>query len=317
MTMLRLCRVTRKVLCLALSLAIVFGAASASAEPDDASASGSLDLGDWIPSLGFSVGFLSDEADGGVESGGLRPSIDGHSYLLDQLLSGSFGIASPALPLPGEPRIFARGSLLGLLGPARILTEEGDPSEFAVPRPTPRDGATISVPAEVVAGQGSVVEAEIQPFAVAAGLGVSFKFELGERTLRIKPSFEYLREDIEVTGRVHHAEGERLVTGGPPENSPIGDTVDDSGLVLIMLDGVEQRTFDSIGPGLELELEVTRTGPLLVSIFAETAATRVLGDRDIEFRASDALGNAATFRFEKASWSYRAGLGVRIHLTGD
>lgn len=300
-----------------LPLAFVLGSTPASAQSEDQSAPGIRYLGDWIPSIGFSYGFLVDQAKGDVSSGGLRMSVDGPSDLLDQMIGGSLELASPQLPIPGKPRIFVRGSALGLFGPARILAEEGFVGQLDVPLPAPRDRVVIVIPGSVVGGQGSVVNAEIQPFAVAAGVGVSFTTKLGDRTLRIKPSFEYLREQIEVTGQVHHVLGERVVTGGAPSLDPAGDTVDDTTLFLTMLSGSEKRTFDSIGPGLQLELDIVRSGPVLMSISIEGAATRVLDDREIRFSASDPEGNTATFHFEKERWVYRAGVGIHVHFAPE
>ena len=49
-------------------------------------------------------------------------------------------------------------------------------------------------------GIGSETTAEVQPMVIAAGAGIAFSFDLFGRRVRIKPSAEYLREEIDFTG---------------------------------------------------------------------------------------------------------------------
>jgi hypothetical protein len=58
------------------------------------------------------------------------------------------------------------------------------------------------------------------------------------------------------------------------------------GIRRVTLVGNGDRTFHGLGPGLELELEVGRFGPLGVSVFAGADAYRILGERKISFSDS-------------------------------
>ena len=54
-------------------------------------------------------------------------------------------------------------------------------------------------------GQGTRIYAELDPFLLTAGAGIAFTFEVWERTIRVKPSVEYIREELTVTGIVNRA----------------------------------------------------------------------------------------------------------------
>jgi hypothetical protein len=165
--------------------------------------------------------------------------------------------------------------------------------------------ATDLVSETNVGGQGSSTTAEVKPLLLSAGAGVAFTLEPWERRLRIKPSVEYLREEIEVTGVVHRAED----TTPPPIP---GDTTADR---FIEMQGSGQKTYHGIGPGLEVELDTARAGPFMLTIFVSGAAYKILGDREVSFTDSftDEFGTeTAAWSFEKPAWSYRAGVGLRF-----
>jgi hypothetical protein len=54
-------------------------------------------------------------------------------------------------------------------------------------------------------GQGAHVRVKTEALVVAAGAGIAFTFKVGGRTFRLKPSFEYMREELQVSGRLRRA----------------------------------------------------------------------------------------------------------------
>jgi hypothetical protein len=88
--------------------------------------------------------------------------------------------------------------------------------------------------------------------------------------------------------------------------------------------GSDSQVYNAIGPGLELEMDVIRSrGWLGVSLFMGARAYRTLGDRSIEFGAtqsySDILGNDVAFanwEVEINPWIYRAHVGIRFQWLG-
>jgi hypothetical protein len=87
--------------------------------------------------------------------------------------------------------------------------------------------------------------------------------------------------------------------------------------------GTESGEFDGVGPGVELEMDTGRFGPLGVSLFLGVHAYYIPGDRDIFFGEQrsfdDPLGQTthqAASRVSVAPWMYRAGLGIRFAWLG-
>ena len=88
------------------------------------------------------------------------------------------------------------------------------------------------------------------------------------------------------------------------------------------------------GPGLDLEMDTGRFGPLGTSLFLGARFYRILGNRKIELSDSqsfpqefladgvtpaDGLGPVETnarFRFEVDPWNYRVGIGLRFYWLG-
>ena len=81
------------------------------------------------------------------------------------------------------------------------------------------------------------------------------------------------------------------------------------------MQGSGKKTYHGIGPGLEVELDTARAGPFMLTIFLSGQAYKILGDRVVSFTGSFSdvyRDETADWRFEKAAWSYRAGVGLRF-----
>ena len=79
------------------------------------------------------------------------------------------------------------------------------------------------------------------------------------------------------------------------------------------------------GPGLELEMETDRFGPVGTTLFLDFFAYKVLGDRTVVLADTatytDALGGpdeyAARWSATVDPWIFRAGLGMRFQWLGS
>ena len=246
----------------------------------------------WVPSLGLTSGILVGGARGDVSSS-VRPSAGGSESLISPWIGASLEIMTPAWePLGGRTRFFAHGGVAANVGFDRDLAKEGAPAKFVAPTLPPINSDAV------VQGQGSVTSTQPAGFQASAGAGVSFTIETGWRRLRIKPSFEYLVEEIEVDGLVHRA---TLLDPNVPSFN------------FISISGSQTEFFHSIGPGLEIEADIARGGPVLVALLVSGSAVHILGDRDVDFSSTDATGlDTATWGYRKDAWTYRAHVGVRF-----
>ena len=101
----------------------------------------------------------------------------------------------------------------------------------------------------------------------------------------------------------------------------------------ISLTGSGQGRFNAFGPGLDLEVDVGRFGPIGAALFLGANAYRNVGDRTIDFSAgperffllSNSQGGLAgdpgsvaeaNFRVEVDPWIYRAHVGIRFQWLG-
>jgi hypothetical protein len=95
-----------------------------------------------------------------------------------------------------------------------------------------------------------------------------------------------------------------------------------------ILSAKKSQEFDGFGPGLDLEMDVGRFGPIGTALFVGLHGYYLPGDRDIEFQTSqtydDQLSpsaavdvNSASWKLRVAPWIYRAGIGIRFHWLGS
>ena len=249
----------------------------------------------------------------------------GSDVFLSPFVGASLELMTPgAQPLPGRPRAFVHGDSSLAFAFDRPVALASVPNDVVFPTPRPVNTEIL------VKGVGARTSGEVQTLLLSGGIGAAFTVDAWERRLRIKPSFEYMREEIQVSGRL--TRGFRKDTGlfrnqnfGRPPGGP-GNTgpVDQPALFLapINIEAEETKPFHGIGPGLELEMDAARAGPLMLSVFLTGRAYKMLGDLALDIEGSDTITDpalvggtqtvSAQFKFNIHSWSYLGGLGLRF-----
>jgi hypothetical protein len=288
----------------------------------------------WVPSLAITSGILVENAQASVAST-LRADEDppffddsGESTFIGPLVSASLELMAPAWSdLWGRPRLFAHAGAGANFAFEKDVAKEGAPGTLEVP-PLDLLVPPVGNPG-VVRGQGSATSVQPRHLLLSAGGGIAFSLDAWGRRFRIKPSFEYLREEVEVTGVVSAA---TIEYAGTPTTPP---GLDPPTFNLFTGSESERQVFHGIGPGLELEADVARSGSLVWSVLAFGGLYRILGDRTVEF--SETLWQTttypdhpntpppppvpsdftATWKYQKDPWSYRAHLGIRIRWAPD
>lgn len=217
------------------------------------------------------------------------------------MVEGSLELMTPRLISTAPfPRLFVHADLSAAFGSERKLAGERDPASLSSPelRPTLND-----IPERAVGGQGSRSNSQLGRLVLSAGAGVAFTTQLWQRTVRLKPSFEYLRQEVDLEGRLHRAVKERA-----PADSR--GTLDD--FRLIRLRATDSETQHALGAGLEVEVDSGRLGPFALSVFALGRGYRFLGDLDYTLSDTNEFGETARWDFEFDPWGWRAGLGIRF-----
>ena len=287
----------------------------------------------WVPSLAITSGVTIQKQegfmnsvlfeDGSPTSIPLRGFVKGNDTAVSPFVGGALELMAPALPIPTRPRLFVSGEILPTFASDRDVALEGDPgcvrgSEPDVPCARDEDGSRVrGFGEDAVNGVGSSTSAQIDTLVFGASLGVAFPLQFGKRQLRIKPSIGWINYEVEAEGFVVDAACDPVTrcTDVGPTPGFLRETI---------LSGSDSQRFNGIGPGLDVELDTGRYGPLGVSLFMGGRAYAIVDDRTISFGATqtydDQLGMdvaEAQFEVEVDSWIYRAHVGIRFHWLGD
>jgi hypothetical protein len=317
----------------------------------------------WVPSVSVFGGALIQNADSTVASGPLfdpfrlnshpqfdgepqktlclpedpitciRPSASGSDRQVTPFVMASAELMSPALSdVPGMPRAFAHVDAALSFSRTRNIAREGVPGEVMFPPDLPQQDFPTGV--LNVFGQGSQTSSWVKSLLLSSGLGVAFTADIGERRLRIKPSVEYLWEKIQVEGQVSRVARvtflDRVDPDEPPgPSNPLKPATCTAASLqdcrVIQLSGKDHQVFQGVGPGLELEMDAARAGPVILSLYSAAAAYRMMGDLTMEFSdtqraAPNFPGDSnenAVWTYEKDPWSYRAGVGLRFRYAPE
>jgi len=295
----------------------------------------------WTPSLSIIGGFTAQREDGKTQAlftaasngavSDVRPPTDGDDLSVTPLVGGRLELTSPDLPLPLKPRLFFGGEFGGLFGIDRTLAGEADPGQLKPPIP---EGGNLSWDENAARGQGSEVVANMGTVFYGATIGLAFPFQAFGRAMWIKPAFVWMRYEVETDGKIVDLEcytsppfrpfaNQRLNTCNRTNDPLRPDSIQRE----TRLEASDNKWFDGIGPGLDLEMEVGRFGAIGASLFLGGRAYKVLGDTKIEMSASqdfvdeggDLVAGQANgdFEVELDDWIYRADLGIRFSWLGS
>jgi hypothetical protein len=253
---------------------------------------------DWVPALGVYSSINIHNADGLAESP--QRGLEKEDFLkVFAALEGHLELMSPVFYSGlGDPRVFVRAGA-GRSWDSRHLTAEGKPGRPMV-NLLPNGGQP---PLPGVTGQGTGVRTQFSPYFYTAAAGLAFSIPLEERSLRIKPSIEYRHGSTEIEGLVSNA-----ISIADDGNCPCS---------LGFLSTNEQKDYDMLGAGLELEVDAQRAGSFMISLFASTQAYRVLSGRKIRASTSGFLDDGVTplsmrSRVFLDEWRFSAGVGLRL-----
>jgi hypothetical protein len=297
---------------LVLGALLALAAGAEEHEPSQPGA-GSSDAPFWWAAVGLEGGAFVHELEGSVESSDIanppidnpqpiRPPAMGTGKYVTPYIEGSLELFGPALMWGVRP--FAGVSLGGEFSVTRDIAKEGTPGEFEIPPNFPGSTTGTAELEALVRGQGSRLSAEFSKFYLTAGIGASIPVETDSHSIRVKPSFRYMRDEVEAVGLVNRA----VLTQSVPRPTSLDD------FRLISLSASDSQTFDLIGGGLEVDTDLSRKGSMVASVFVAGAVYFVVGDRGFDFAATNPAGEYAAFRVERDPVSYRLGIGVRLRF---
>jgi len=286
----------------------------------------------WVPSLAITSGVTIQKQEGFADSVlfedmspnpiPLQGFAKGDDIAVSPFVGGSLELMAPALPIPTRPRLFVSGEILPTFASDRDLAISGDPGCVSGPEPdapcarSPGGLSGENFDENSANGQGTSLIAQIDTVVFGASLGVAFPLQFGKRQLRIKPSIGWINYEVETEALVVDA------SCGDPNKLPPNRCNDF--LRETTLTASDSQRFNGIGPGLDIEMDTGRYGPLGVSLFTGFRAYAIVGDRTISFSAEetfvDRLGMdraVAQFEVEVDPWIYRAHVGIRFHWLGS
>jgi len=295
----------------------------------------------WVPSFAITGGANFQDQRGWVDSvvfedGSPTPvplegSFSDEDLQVAPFVAASLELMTPAFDIPTRPRLFVSGEILPTFATKRTLVIDGDPGCIRGPEPgAPCDEEPGSrerpFGEDGTNGAGSKTTAKILDLAYGANLGVAFPFRIGKRQLRVKPSLGWINYGVEAKGLVVNAMCTPVVLvnqqirGGCVD---VGNGAPAGFLRETELKGDETRRFNGIGPGLDLEMDAARFGPIGAALFLGGRAYYILGNRSMEFGAEEAYDDQfgmdvaeARFKVKVDAWLFRAHVGIRFQWLG-
>jgi hypothetical protein len=287
----------------------------------------------------------------------LRAPKSGEDHAVSPFIGGAIELMTPAMMR--RFRLFGAVEVLPTFAPERTLTHEGLPSRIRGPQigsvlaqclspgedcednkhfttgapgtqSGPRGDRDAFGKGEAN-GQGMQMSVQLDQLAYGAKAGFSVAFQYRGHELRIKPSVGWIHYKIGAKGYMVDPTCKALAPP-PPGNSICTNTYDfftgairqTGQLRESILSAHDSGVFDGVGPGVDLEMQAGRFGPIGTALFLGGQAYYLPGDRDIDFQAtrgfSDFFGNdtnTAQWNVRVAPWIYRIGLGVRFQWLGS
>jgi hypothetical protein len=283
------------------------GAGSAAAEPVD-----ERELGRWVPSFSLLSGISAQKAEGHLATSDIvgpedpagnseHPLLPGtpatdRTRMMTPFVGGSIELMTPAWKsLPGRPRAYVHGDVAFAFAPDYNIPMIADPGPFVV-----SSTVTGAITEGQILGQGGKTTATVGPLLVMAGAGFAFTLDAWDHALRIKPSFEYMREEIEISGVVRRAI--RVESPSP--------TLDE--FRLVTLTAQKAQVYHGLGAGLEVELDTARAGPFVLSLYAAAKAWNFLDNEKQTLTDQNQYGEHAVWHFLKNEWAFAGALGLRF-----
>lgn len=198
----------------------------------------------------------------------------GSRVLFAPLVGGNLELMTPGISsLPGRPRGFIQAGVEASFGFDYSVAQVGKPGDMGSSvKPKPQELSSVQ-------GQGSATFAEIASPLYFAGAGVAFTAEVLGRRIRIKPSFEWMSQQVKVRGETHFAV--QLNGGGNLTEIPYQ---------LLYMGAEGKLKLNGIGPGLELEIDTVRLGPFMLSLGIFGRAYHYLGNLDVTISDSAVVG---------------------------
>jgi hypothetical protein len=317
----------------------------------------------WMPSLAITSGVTVQDhkasqqsylVDGQSTPPGavstLRPFRDGKDQAVSPYVGGSLELMTPAV-LP-RLRLFAAFDVLPTFATERSIAHEGEPSRVRGPQLGSNGAPSVIAVEEDIHhwntdpcptqfcprisnyafsgneanGQGMKTETQVEKLVFGARVGAAYSFQWRGRQMWLKPWVGWLEYKVAAKGFMVDATCSEVCTNiydssatTTPPNVQIEGHLRES-----ILSGHDSGVFDGIGPGVELQMETGRLGPVGTALFVGFGAYYVPGDRDINFRATadynDFFGqdsHVAIWNARVAPWIYRGGLGIRFQWLGS
>ena len=191
----------------------------------------------------------------------------------------------------GAPSLFAHVDFAYTFGFTKNIAVLGAPGPLAPPPPLETDPRLWK-------GQGDSMTFKASDFQFSGGVGITFHLDVLDRRVRVKPSLEYMRQSMTLTGFL-----QRVI------DTQQGVVTD---YRFIQLGDSTEVVFHSIGPGLELEVDAARKGPLVLALYGGAQAYAILGSNRIDLSDSNDFGEFAEWKSIANRWFFRGSVGLRF-----
>lgn len=203
----------------------------------------------------------------------------------------------------GAPSLFAHVDFAYTFGFEKNIAVLGAPGPLRPPPPLETNPALWK-------GQGDSMTFKADDFQFSGGVGISFHLDVLDRRVRIKPSLEYMRQSARLSGSLQRVV--KTVSGPPNQFACSSGENPNTGYRCIQLANEKTAVFHSIGPGLEVEVDAGRKGPVVLALYGGAQAYAILGSNRVTFSDSNDLGESAEWKYIANRWFFRGSVGLRF-----
>lgn len=223
------------------------------------------------------------------------------------LAGATVGFLTPALDVPGRPRVFVDLNVSAAQTVEVALARRGNPGQVTLPSDNP---PPFPVGEGALGGGGTQMSVQHQGPQFHAGLGISMEFPVfGDQLIRLKPAAVYSRTILDLDAQT--VRPVRL-----NNDSGANQGLEDFRIISLS----EQRTevYHAVGPSFELEyVPNIQVGPFTLSVFGRAHASRIFSGLKTQMQqcnvAGGQPGECASWKYTQDEWTYRATLGVHLN----
>jgi hypothetical protein len=259
----------------------------------------------WLPTFGLTFGLHYQEFDTSGRSD-LGYSASETRTVLAPIFAFHGGLSTPAIASRfGAPRLYSRLAVQVPISddyPLLRSTRSFAPLDPQTPAFCPLGGPLNKASCDQTIDATLTLRGNW-----AAGLGLEFLLPVEHLPYRLRAGIDYLGQNVELVGLTRR--DDRTSGTAPGTSGTIVESFEIAG-------ASTSRTLHSLGPRMEIEVEVARIRSVSLNLLLEVASYWIVNPETIEYGVSNSNGTSV-FEVRPRSFIVQGGAGLRVVWMGS